>query len=282
MFAADPVALLSREVLRERTAALVAEACAWSVGLSDTPAYVRRSGRVVATGQTLGQRATAGLPLAGQEDVPLELAEAVPGSFGDALGALTADGTLVGDGFEQQVLVPFVLQTCVQAAQRTQAADPTAWTELLDDLGEDGTDLEAVVRAAEWDVPLRADAEVLVLAALGAVPLVEVEAEGLPLSLVRATEALTRGAVATGDVGDRPGGIDDALAGALFLAEAALTGAGLLQPLVRADAAAVLAALLAEGLELDEVEQLLPHLPLPADTADAIGVEVEVLRVHGS
>ena len=52
-----------------------------------------------------------------------------------------------------------------------------------------------MVAAGGWEAPLRTEAEHLVLAALGAVPLIEVEAEGLPLSLVRAAEAVTRGAV---------------------------------------------------------------------------------------
>ncbi len=279
MFDADPVALLAREVLRERTAALVAEACAWSVGLSDAPSYVRRHGRVVATGQTVGARAAAGLPLSGDEDVPLDLAEAVPGTFGDVLGTLTADGTLLAERFDDEVLVPFVLQTCVEAARRTRLADPSGWAELLDDLGEDGDDLEAVVRAAEWDAPLRTDAEVLVLAALGTVPLVEVEAEGLPLSLVRAAESLTRQAVGRPE---RPGDrrTDDELAGALFLAEAALTGADVAQPVQPAAAPVVLDALLGEGLDLDEVERLLPHLPLTGAAAQALALEVQVLRAR--
>ena len=64
----DAVALRTREVLRERTRALVAEACAWSVGLSDRPHHVRRHGRVVPTGLTLGMRAAAGQQLGVDED----------------------------------------------------------------------------------------------------------------------------------------------------------------------------------------------------------------------
>ncbi len=282
MFDADPVALLAREVLRERTAALVAESCAWSVGLSDSASYVRRHGRVVATGQTIGSRASAGLPLSGDEDVPLELAEAVPGSFGDVLGALTADGTLVAERFEAEVLVPFVLQTCVEAAQRARAADPRAWEELLDDLGEDGSDLEAVARAAEWDAPLRVDAEVLVVAALGTVPLVEVEAEGLPLSLVRAAESFTRQAAPTAERTAPQDAAHDELAGARFLAEVALANADLEQPVQAAYAPAVLEALLGEGLDLEEVERLLPFLPLAGGAATALLLELEVLRARRS
>ena len=274
MYDVDPVALRTREVLRERTAALVAEACAWSVGLSDSPHHVRRHGRVVPTGLTLGMRAAAGQPVRGDEDLRLELGETLPGSFADALGALRADGTLEADRFDTEVLTPFVLETCVVAARRAAADAPHEWAELLDDLGEDGDDLPAVVRAAEWDAPLRTDAEQLVLAALGHAPLVEVEAEGLPLSLVRAAEAETRRAV---ELLTPPpvGASDDDLAGALFLARVALDDAALDVPVAPADARRLLAALLGEGLEPEEVLQVLPHLPVQADTADAVAAQVE-------
>lgn len=276
MFDVDAVALLTREVLRERTAALVAESCAWSVGLSDRPHHVRRHGRVVPTGLTLGMRAAAAQALSVEEDARLELGDAAPGSFADALGALAADGSLQADRFEAEVLAPFVLATCVEAARRVRADATVAWEELLDELGEDGEDLEAVVRAAEWDAPLRTDAEQLVLAALGSAPLVEVEAEGLPLSLVRAAEAETRRAVA--DPGPAGAGVrQDDLAGALFLADAGLTAAGLARPVVAHDAPALLAALLAEGLEPQEVLDVLPHLPVQTDTADAVAAEVAAL-----
>ena len=276
VFDVDPVAVLTREVLRERTAALVAEACAWSVGLSDSPHSVRRHGRVVASGLTLGMRAAAGQQLGGDEDLRLELGETAPGSFADALSALLPDGTLQADRFDTEVLAPFVLQTCVVAAQRAQVAQPQAWAELLDDLGEEGDDLPAVVRAAEWDAPLRTDAEQLVLAALGHAPLVEVEAEGLPLALVRAAEAETRRAAEA--VAPEPAaGAEDELGGALFLAGVALDEAHLRRPVAPADAPALLRALLAEGLEPEEVVQVLPHLPVLADTADAVTAEVEDL-----
>ena len=64
MFEADWMELLGREVLRERTAALVAEACAWAVGLSDQPHHVRRAGRLVASGSD-GRRAGDGRPSSG-------------------------------------------------------------------------------------------------------------------------------------------------------------------------------------------------------------------------
>lgn len=290
MFDVDPVALLTREVLRERTAELVAEACAWSVGLSDSPHHVRRHGRVRPTGLTLGMRADAGQPLSGDEDLRLELGEAAPGSFADALGALTADGSLQADRFEAQVLAPFVLDTCVQAARRAQRAQPRAWQELLDDLGEDGEDLAAVVRGAEWDVPLRTDAEQLVLAALGAAPLVEVEVEGLPLALVRAAEAETRRAAAPAEPAAGPVGAlpcepalaEAELAGALFLARVALDGGGVGTPVVAADAGWLLRSLLAEGLEPEEVVQVLPQLPVEPDAADLVRAEVEtLLRTRG-
>ena len=267
MYDADPVALLTREVLRERTPALVAETCAWSVGLSDAPHHARRHGRVVPTGLTLGARAASGQQLSVDEDLRLELGEPVPGSFADALGALTADGGLQADRFDAQVLAPFVLETCVEAARRAAAAQPEVWAELLDDLGEDGDDLTAVVRAAEWDAPLRTDAEQLVLAALGHVPLVEVEAEGLPLSLVRAAEAETRRAAG---LATDPPLQDDELAGALFLADVALSTSGLPQPVAPDHAEPLLDALLGEGLEPEEVLAVLPHLPVTADTADAV------------
>ena len=266
MYDVDPVALLTREVLRERTPALVAETCAWSVGLSDAAHHVRRHGRVVASGLTLGARAAAAQQLSVEEDLRLELGEVVPGSFADALGALTADGTPQADRFDAQVLTPFVLETCVEAARRSREAQPEAWAELLDDLGEDDDDLAAVVRAAEWDAPLRTEAEQLVLAALGHAPLVEVEAEGLPLALVRAAEAEALRAAG----GEPPPPPEEDLAGALFLADVALASSGLAQPVAPDDAGPLLAALLGEGLEPDEVLAVLPHLPVPVDTADAV------------
>ena len=272
MYDVDPVALLTREVLRERTAALVAETCAWSVGLSDAPHHVRRHGRVVPTGLTLGARAAAAQQLSVDEDLRLELGDPVPGSFADALGALTADGSLQADRFDTQVLTPFVLETCVEAARRARAARPEAWDELLEDLGEDGDDLTAVVRAAEWDAPLRIDAEQLVLAAVGHAPLVEVEAEGLPLSLVRAAEAETRRAAG---VEAAPPPQDEDLAGALFLADVALSSTGLPQPVPPDRAGQLLEALLGEGLEPEEVLAVLPHLPVLADTADAVAARVD-------
>jgi hypothetical protein len=275
----DLVALRTREVLRERTPALVAETCAWSVGLSDAPHHVRRHGRVVPSGLTLGMRAAAAQQLSVDEDLRLELGEPVPGSFADALGALAADGTLQADRFDAEVLAPFVLETCVEAARRASAAQPEAWRELLDELGEDGDDLPAVVRAAEWDAPLRTDAEQLVLAAVGHAPLVEVEAEGLPLSLVRAAEAETRRA-ATADAGAVPVLGDSELAGALFLADVALTSVGLPTPVPPDRSGDLLDVLLEEGLEPEEVLAVLPHLPVQADTADAVAAEVD-LRLRG-
>ncbi|MCW2614449.1 MAG: uncharacterized protein JWN08_1443 [Frankiales bacterium] len=268
MFDADPVALLARELLRDRARDLVTETCAWAVGLSDQPHHARRGGRAVATGLTLGQRAAAALPLSGEEDAPLELGETRPGSFGDALGALQANGRLHADRFEQQVLVPFVLETCVLATERAALHEPQAWAELLDELGEDGSDPVAVVRAAEWEAPLRTEAEQLVLAALGPAPLVQVEAEGLPLSLVRAAEAELR--AATGEAAQVEPRDDDELAGALFLAETALRDAALSVPVPPDEAPVLLDALLAEGLDPDEVLEVLPHLPVLADTADAV------------
>jgi hypothetical protein len=264
VFDVDFMALLAREVLRERTPALIAEACAWSVGLSDQPHHLRRGGRLVATGVTMGVRAADGLPLSGEEDGRLELGDARPGSFQDALNALAPDGTVHAERFDVQVLEPFVLDTCVQAAERARDTHRAAWRELLDELGEDGADLVEVVRVGEWEAPLRIDAEHLVLAALGTVPLVEVEAEGLPLSLVRAAEGITRTA-ATPAPAAAPQPEDDDLAGTLFLARAAL--GALTVPVPRAEAETLVSALLAEGLLLEEVPAVLPHLPVLPETA---------------
>jgi hypothetical protein len=275
VFEADVVAVLAREVLRERRAELIAETCAWAVGLSDRPHYQRRSGRVVPSGATLGERAGLGLPLSGDEDGRLELGDARPGSFQDALNALRPDGTVHADAFDDEVLEGFVRETCVQAAERARRTRPEAWRDLLDDLGGDDTqdpdgvdaddlDLTEVVRAGDWEGPLRIEAEQVVLAALAAVPLLEVEAEGLPLSMVRAAEAVTRAAVAPAAPPPVP---DEALAGALFLAETALSGAGLGSPVPAAQAGRLLAALLDQGLEPEEVDQVLDRLPVEPETA---------------
>jgi hypothetical protein len=270
VFDVDFMALLTREVLRERAPALIAESCAWSVGLSDQPHHLRRGGRLVGTGVTMGVRAANGQPLSGDEDGRLELGDARPGSFQDALNALAPDGTVHAERFDVQVLEPFVLATCVAAAERARDTRGAEWAELLDELGEDGSDLVEVVRLGEWEAPLRIDAEHLVLAALGAVPLVEVEAEGLPLSLVRAAEGITRTAVPPAPAAATP---DDDLAGTLFLASAALRGAGLTVPVPRAEAEALVVALLGEGLLLAEVPAVLPHLPVQPETA----AEVEAI-----
>ena len=265
VFDVDWFGLLTREVLRERTPALIAEACAWSVGLSDGPHLARRAGRLVPTGQTLGERAARGLPLAAEEEVRLDLADAVPGSFGDVLGALGAHGATHAERFDPEVLAPFVHDTCLAAAARAADLRPADWAELADDVGEDPRDPAAVVRSGGWEAPLRTDAEHLVLAALAAQPLIEVEAEGLPLSLVRAAEAVTREAA--------PGEPDDAeedLAAVLFLAEAALRTAELSQPVPPADASGLLTALRAEGLDDDEVRAALPRLPVDPATADRV------------
>jgi hypothetical protein len=270
------MALLTREVLRERAGALIAEACAWAVGLSDQPHHTRLRGRVVPTGLTIGARAVTGQPLSGEEDGRLELADARPGSFQDALNAVTADGTVIAEHFDREVVEPFVLDTCVQAAERVRDTRRAAWDELLDELGEDGSDLVGVVRAGEWEAPLRIDAEHLVLAALGAVPLVEVEAEGLPLSLVRAAEAVTRAAAPLPADPTGPG-CPDELAGALFLAEAALAASGLDVPVPPADADRLLDVLLAEGLLPEEVPALLAHLPVEPATAAEVRATIAVL-----
>jgi hypothetical protein len=65
-----------------------------------------------------------------------------------------------------------------------------------------------------------------------------------------------------------PAGEDPAASGAVFLARAALSGLDEPVPPVQADR--VLAALLAEGIEPDELPAVLPHLPLAPGTADAV------------
>ncbi len=270
MFDVDWMALLTREVLRERTPELIAEACAWAVGLSDQPHYLRTGGRIVATGPTVGERALTGLGLSDDEDGRLDLGDARPGSFQDALNGVDRDGRVQADRFDEELLHPFVSETCLRAAERARRTRPGDWAELADDVGEEDADLAAVVRAAGWEAPLRIDAEHLVLAALGDVPLIEVEAEGLPLSLVRAAEATTRAAVP--DTTPPP---DDALAGARFLAAAALGSAGLPVPVPPDAAARLLEEFVAQGLEDDEVERVLPDLPLETATAERIS---ELLR----
>jgi hypothetical protein len=268
VFDVDWMDLLCRTVLRERTGALIAEACAWTVGLSDRPHLLRRRGRLVETGGTMADRAATGQMLSSDEDGRLDLADALPGTFADALNAVGPDGVVYADRFDREVVEPFVLETCVLAAERARDTRPAAWHDLLDDLGEDGADLPAVVRAGEWEVPLRAEAEHLVLAALGAAPLLQVEAEGLPLSLVRRAEALTREAAAPPPP---PGPTEDAAAsGAVFLARAALAADGPPEPVAPVDADRLLTLLLAEGIEPDEVAAVLPHLPLRPGTADAV------------
>lgn len=270
MFDVDWMGLLAREVLRERTAALIAETCAWAVGLSDRPHLRHRGGVPQPSGPTLGERAAGGLPLSSDDDGRLELGDAVPGSFQDALNALAADGGVHAGRFDDEVLAPFVHATCVTAAQRARERRPDDWAELAEDVGEDADDPAAVVRAAEWEAPLRIEAEQLVLAALGAMPLLEVESEGLPLSLVRAAEAATRAAVPEPEV-PAP---DDGLAGALFLARAALEGAGCTVPVPPAEADLLLAALADAGLEPAELPAVLPHLPVEDGTVVVISASL--------
>jgi hypothetical protein len=267
VFEVDLMAVLTREILRERRAALIAETCAWAVGLSDRPHVLRRQGRLLATGGTLGERAAAGLPLSGDDDGRLELGDARPGSFQDALNALRPDGTVYADALDDEVLGPFVLATCVLAAERVRGTRPEAWRELVEDVGEDESgDPAEVVRAGDWEAPLRIDAEHVLLAALGSVPLVEVEAEGLPLSAIRAAEAVTRAAAEPA-----PGPVaEEGLEGALFLAEAALRDAGLAVPVPAVQAGRLLAALLEQGLEPDEVPPVLAHLPVEPAAAEKV------------
>jgi hypothetical protein len=279
VFDIDFLSLLAREVLRERRPELIAETCAWTVGLSDQPHHTRLRGRVVATGTTIGVRAASGQLLSGEEDGRLELGDARPGSFQDVLNSVTADGTVFAERFDTEVVEPFVLDTCVQAAERARATRPADWAELLDDLGEDGSDLVAVVRAGEWEAPLRIDAEHTVLAALGAVPLIQLEAEGLPLSLVRAAEAVTRAAAPAPPAADPA---HDDLAGARFLAEAALRDSGLPLPVPPTQADRLLDVLLAEGVLPEEVPTLLADLPVEPATAAEVRATLAALGGPGS
>jgi hypothetical protein len=273
VFDVDWLGLLTREVLRERAAELIAETCGWAVGMSDQPHYLRTAGRIVATGTTVGERAAKDLPLGDEEDGRLDLGDARPGSFQDALNAVGGDGVLQAHRFDEEVLHPFVHETCVRAAERACRTRPEAWAELAEDVGEDAGDLADVVRGGGWEAPLRIDAEHLVLAALGAVPLIEVEAEGLPLSLVRAAEAATRAAA----VPPGPAAETD-LAGSLFLAEAAVTATGAPLPVGPDAAERLVEELLGHGLEPDEVVAVLPHLPVRAETADTV---VAIIRAAG-
>ena len=273
MFDVDWMGLLTREVLRERAAELIAESCAWAVGMSDQPHYLRTGGRVVATGTTVGERAAKDLPLGDEEDGRLDLGDARAGSFQDALNSVGADGVLQSQRFDDEVLHPFVQETCVRAADRARRTRPADWAELADDVGETATDLAEVVRGGGWEAPLRIDAEHLVLAALGAVPLIEVEAEGLPLSLVRAAEAVTQGAVPA-----LVAAPDADLEASLFLADAAVTATGAPRPVPPDAAERLVEQLLAHGLEADEVIAVLPRLPLQQETADTV---VAILRAAG-
>jgi hypothetical protein len=264
----DPLATLPAEVLQERLPLLVAESCAWAVGLSDRPHHVLRRGRPAPSGLTLGGRAETGQPLADEAESRIELADARPGTFRDALGALTADGALLADRYDAEVLGPFVEATCAAVASRAQQQEPGAWAELLDELGEDGTDPAAVARAAEWDSALRTAAEELALTALGDVPLAEVEQEGLPLSVVGAAAAVTRSTAPQVPAEDRAAPDDDDLAGALFLAEHAL--ADLPQPVPPTHADDVRRALAQIGVQPDEALRLLSVLPLTTDAAEEL------------
>jgi hypothetical protein len=274
VFDVDWMGLLTREMLGERRPELIAEACAWAVGLSDQPHFLRSAGRVVATGTTVGERAAKELPLGDEEDGRLDLGDARPGSFADALNAIGADGVLHAHRFDADVLDPFVHQTCLRAAGRARSTRPEAWAELAHDVGEDDGDLAGVVRGGGWEEPLRIDAEQLVLTALGSVPLIQVEAEGLALATVRAAEAVAR----TAGTSARPTPLDDGLAASLFLAEAAVAATGAPIPVAPEAAERLAEELLTHGLEPDDVVAVLPRLPLQPETADSV---VAILRAAG-
>ena len=276
MFGVEDFSLLARRELRERASALIAEACAWAVGMSDRPYYVYRDFRLVDSGTTLGERAAGGLPLGSEESGRLELGSARPGSFPDALNALTADGTLYVDRFDREVVAPFARETCVLAAQRVKERRPQEWARLADELAEDPTDLDAVVRAGDWEGPVGMDADVLVLSALGDVSLVEVEAEGLPLSLVRAAEDELRRAAPT-VAADPSATEEEELAGALFLARSAVENAAMPLPVPPSHSSDLLDLLLSQELEPAEILRLLPALPVQQDTIESLTPTLERL-----
>src|SRR3954451_15611265 len=133
--------LLTSEVFRELAAGMIAETCAWAVGMSDLPHYQRTAGRLVATGPTVGERAAKELSLGDEEDGRLDLGDARPGSFQDALNGVGADGVLQAHRFDEEVLHPFVQEPCVRAAERARRTRPEDWAELAEDVGEDADDV---------------------------------------------------------------------------------------------------------------------------------------------
>jgi hypothetical protein len=280
VFGVDGFSLLARQLLRERASALIAEACAWVVGMSDRPYFVYRDFRLVNSGTTLGERAAGGLPLGSEESGRLELGSAAPGSFSDALNAVTEDGTLYADRFDRDVVAPFVRETCVLAAERARERRPEAWAQLIEELGENPDDLDAVVRAGDWEDPVGMDADVLLMSALGNVPLVEAEAEGLPLSLVRAAEDEVRRAAPS--VADEPAAVqEDELAGALFLARSAVDGAQLPLPVPPSRSGDLLDLLLSQDLSPTEILRVLPSLPVQQDTIESLTPTLERLTGDG-
>ena len=224
----------------------------------------------------MGERAAKELLLGDEEDGRLDLGDARPGSFQDALNAVGADGVLQAHRFDEEVLHPFVPRD-LRARGRAGPAAPgrTAWAELADDVGEDERDLADVVRGGGWEAPLRIDAEHLVLAALGAVPLIEVEAEGLPLSLVRAAEAVTRAAVAP-PAHRRP---DDDLAGvAVPRRGGGDRDRGAAAGRVRTPPSGWRRSCSRTGWSPTRSLAVLPHLPVQPETADTV---VAIIRAAG-
>lgn len=268
----DPISVLSLEILRDQTGALIAETSAWCVGISDRPHFLRRHGRVKPSGYTLGTRAAAELPLGGEEDSLIGLGEARPGSFRDLLNALTPVGEIYADHLERDVLRPFSMRTCITAIEQARKTRPAVWADIMDDLGLEGdedVDVEELVRSGQWAVALLLEAEQLVLAALGDIALIDVELEGAPLALLRSAEAITISAVPLPEHGAAERDDDD-LAGALFLADAVLRAAALTVPVAPDDAVELLALLTDEGLQPDEIVRLLPDLPVQQETIELV------------
>src|SRR3712207_7101638 len=90
--------------------------------MSDRPHHERRRGRLGETGGTIGDRIARGQPLSGEEDGRLDLGDARPGSFRDVLNAVDATGVLYADRFDREAIEPFVLATCVLAAERARVS----------------------------------------------------------------------------------------------------------------------------------------------------------------
>jgi hypothetical protein len=108
----------------------------------------------------------------------------------------------------------------------------------------------------------------------------DVEAEGLPLSLVRAAEEEVRRAAPP--VAAEPAAAEqDELVGALFLARSAVEAAQLPLPVPPSHSSDLLDLLLGQELEPAEILQLLPSLPVQQDTIESLTPTLERLAGDG-